>query len=487
MPPAVAPVPGHRNALLPAFPDGDLDGAVELGAVDDRSVRVWLRCAGVASVSVTLHVAGQPSVRAAVPLSADSDWTAAVTLVLAEPAPGAAFTVDAAGQTRHGRLSPAPGARAALTFGFGSCHMPFAPATGGGLTVRPAAAIYPAMQADLARLGADFLLLAGDQIYSDIAPWLSVPDALTADATPGQMLAAYRAMYRGFFGERHFRALRAAFPAYCMWDDHEIENNWGALREDGETARDRLRFDAAVHAYREYQHSRNPGTAGAPPFWYAFLHGDIGVLALDVRGRRSWAEGRHLGRAQWAAVRGWLHGPQAAIATTLFVVSSVPVAHASRWFVRLLERLPVAEAASLRDRWCSSAFLAERDELLAELFGWQAAGLQRKVVVLSGDIHAGMAATIRQRRGPGLIHQWTSSAFTTPRSARAEWLNRAAMQFPNLGERDVRFRHSRVVFAGNYGIVRALPLSGGGHRLRFVLRVWDEQRRRSRSIINRPA
>src|ERR1700737_3747433 len=94
---------------MPApFPDGDLDRAVELGAVDSQSVRIWVRQSGTAAVQAALSVVGQPVLHGTVVLSAATDWTGALSLSLPSPAPGAPFTCRVGDHSLQGRLAPAP-------------------------------------------------------------------------------------------------------------------------------------------------------------------------------------------------------------------------------------------------------------------------------------------------------------------------------------------------------------------------------------------
>jgi alkaline phosphatase D len=466
------------------FPDGELQDAAEIGAVDDRGVRVWVRAPGAASVDAVLRVEGRAPVAVAIPVSAQSDWTGAATAILPAPAPGARFTCAVAGQVLGGRLAPSPGTPSGFTFAFGSCHQPFTIGRDGRILTHHGADIYPAMVEDLHRADARFLLLAGDQIYADALAPVSVTRERMGSA--GDMLAAYRRVYRGFFAQRGFRALRASLPVYCMWDDHDIFNDWGSLLTESDT--DRRLFTAATRAYVEYQQARNPGAARRPPFHYAFRHGDAGFLVLDLRGRRDYRAGRLLGAAQMRDALDWLTGDEARRLGTLFVVSSVPLAHVSRWFVRVFERFPGGRASAVRDRWCSSSFVGERDELLAALFAWQVGARCRQVVILSGDVHAAAAFTIRQRHGPGVIQQFTSSALTT-RSGRFERaMNVIATRAPNLCEPGPRIQRRLVSLDNNYGLVRLSPLPEGGHRIRFTVRVWRQRQRRfrARGVVTEP-
>jgi hypothetical protein len=262
-----------------------------------------------------------------------------------------------------------------------------------------------------------------------------------------------------------------------MWDDHEIFDSWGSRLE--KTALDRRLFEAASRVFCEYQHQRNPGGAiGPPPYHYTFRYGDIGFLVLDVRGARDYEHGRLLGERQWLDVERYLAGDDAASLDTLFVVTSVPVAHVSRWMGKFLDDLPGSNADAVRDRWCSDRFVGGRNALLDHLFDWEAAAPARQVVLLSGDVHAASAFTIRRRRGPGVIRQFTSSAMTTASTPRQRALNRIAVQYPNLFEPRYHFRRHLLSFPNNYGFVRVVPLPDGGHRVGFSVRSWHPRERR---------
>ncbi len=270
-----------------AFPDGLLECAVEVGAVTDRSVRLWLRQPGTSVVSGKLSIDNENAVTATTHLSEDSDWTGALQFDLAEPAPNARFRVDLADQTRTGALAPSPGQRTGLTFGFGSCNCPFK-IEEGEIVYHQAAGIYDAFAEDLARARGSFVVLAGDQIYSDELEPISVRanyrDHDNWLPTIEETIEAYRLISRGYLGVGGFQRLRQRFPTLTIWDDHDIFDNWGSRKRV--SALDQRMFEGATRAYQEYQHGRNPGGYGEqPPFHYSFSHGDIGFFVLDIRGK----------------------------------------------------------------------------------------------------------------------------------------------------------------------------------------------------------
>lgn len=461
------------------FPDGELIQTVELGAIDDRSVRVWVRFADRMSVVASLESPGRVAVSQEIALSPWSDWTGAIVLALAEPAPGAPFSIAVGERRLAGHFAPEPGTATALTFGFGSCHMPYAEADGGEIVVRDAdAAIYPAIRSDLLRAGGQLLLLTGDQMYADGLEPFSVRDALHDDDRA--VLARYRRNYRGFFNQPGIRALRETFPTLCIWDDHEIYDNWGSTAT--KTPSDLRLFAAASHAYFEYQHTRNPGGDGAePPFNWLHHWGDIAVLALDLRGARDYASGTMLGNRQWEWLQSWLTDDDASQVSTLFVVSSVPVTHTARWFTRGFDLVPERFSESIRDRWASTGFIASRDLLLDSLFAWQTDIPNRQVIILSGDVHCASAFTIRQRHGLGVIHQVTSSALTTPLVLEQILFNRTVVHGTNLLERRYRFKRHFLSLTHNYGGIRVEPLPDGGHQIIIAIRSWDARRQRLRT------
>lgn len=466
--------------VVSRFPDGELGEAAELGAVSDRGARVWVRQPDATEVSLRLEVAGHQPVAATLSLSAERDWTGVIDLTLPEPAPGEPFIVHAGNRVLRANFSPAPGDHAAFTFAFGSCHYPFAVDETGKVRLRGATRIYPALRDDLLAAGARFLLLIGDQLYADAVPPISVRDELPGDADnppPLDLLvAAYRKVTRGFFAERGFRSLREALPTLCMWDDHDIFNNWGSLIT--ESALDGRLFTAASRAFSEYQDARNPGGANrVPPFDFFYRYGTAGFLLLDCRGARGYEEGKLFGRAQWGRFLDVLKSEEANALHTLFVVTSVPVAHASRWLATFLEWLPGDYGDAVRDRWVASAFRESRDEFLDALFAWQDAVPHRQVCLLSGDIHEAEATAIRRRGQLGTIWQFTSSAFTSPPSTQLHRFNWIATRFPNLLEPRFQFDRRFLLPRNNAGIVRLSPRAEGGHDIRYTVRAWDPRRR----------
>jgi hypothetical protein len=462
------------------FPDGELDAAVELGAIDEHSVRVWVRFVGHAQITARLETPGRAAVDSVMPLSEATDWTAGSVVSLPASAPNAPFTLTVGSIQRSGRFAPRPGNPSALTFGFGSCNMPFRLTDEGQIVVRDTdAAIYPAMQSDLERAGGQLLVLAGDQIYADELAPVSVREVLSDDEGESAR-RRYRENYLGFFNQSGFRQLRATFPTLCIWDDHDIYDNWGSTAE--KTPSDLTLFAAACQAYATYQHPRNPGGERTePPFYWSQQWGDIAIVALDLRGARDYDSGTMIGTEQWAWLQSWLESEAAQQTSTLFVVSSVPVAHTARWFTRAFDFIPKYFAESIRDRWNSTGFIESRDRLLDALFSWQTARPERQVIILSGDVHCASAFTIRRRGQPGVVRQVTSSAMTTPLNLKQMTFNRIVVHGHNLLEQVYCYQRHFLSLTNNYGGVRLEPLPDGGHRIIIAIRSWNPRKQRLRT------
>ncbi len=461
-----------------AFPDGELGESVALGAVTDRSVRVWMRRPDGA---LTARLSVADGVVAEVALEPDTrhDHVAAADVDAGDPHPGEPFTVEVGPHVRAGRFAPTVGQPAAFSFGFGSCHQPFTePPLDRRLQRHPGAGIYRHMRELLTDRRADYLMLLGDQVYSDAVSRISVREALAADErlSDDDLTETYRHLYRGYFNERGFRELTEALPAYLMWDDHDIFDGWGSLLR--QTEFDRRLYRAAETAFREYQWLRDPdGTVdGVPPYAFETWYADTGTFVLDLRGERDYEAGRIVSPAQWARLDDFLTSATERDVPTVFIAASVPVIHASPAIMGALERWPTGTGRDIRDRWDVPTFRHERTSLFERLFAWQAARPRRQVVLLSGDVHVAAAFSVRRRGGRGHLTQWTSSALSTPGGLQHVLANRLVTGLVRWGEHEVRVWKRGLATGNNFGHVQVAPAEGGGHDLTFTVYQYDQRR-----------
>ena len=80
----------------------------------------------------------------------------------------------------------------------------------------------------------DLVMFLGDYIYEYAAPQAHDPDALRQHAGGHvRSLDQYRARYAQYKSDPALQAAHAAAPWLLVWDDHEVENDYG--REQGQT------------------------------------------------------------------------------------------------------------------------------------------------------------------------------------------------------------------------------------------------------------
>jgi len=466
-------------ACLPAtggtpvrFPDGELGRWVSLGAVTDRAVRLWLRDPSGEPRRATLLIDGVERASVVLAPSPDHDWTAAADLVLDRPRPDARFIVRVAGAERHGRLAPHPDTPTSFAFAFGSCHQPFGPPEDGTLTITPRTGIFRQMAGLLPARDARFLALIGDQIYSDGVEPIDVRDQMKKVRPPPseeQLREAYRWIYRGSFNVPDFRRLLETQPTLMTWDDHDIAEGWGALIDWDDL--DWAMFRAAEATYREYQHVRHVGASVDDRATYHrwFWFGDVGFFVLDLRGVRSYRDGRLLGDHQWRDLYQFLEAAAERGTRTLFVVAGIPVVHHAPALVRLAERIKHRYGTDLRDRWSAAPIAHERTRFLDLLLDWQSARAGRQVTLLSGDVHAGGAFRVRRKSGAGVVNQWTSSPLSTKAALPEHLANVVGSKLVNWGEDRYHSTRTALVRANNFGLVQVTPVDGGGHRIELSL------------------
>lgn len=256
-----------------------------------------------------------------------------------------------------------------------------------------------AVMADQAReRPTDFVLYAGDQVYAD-ATW-------RVGAASSQQ--QYFDLYRQSFGQPHIRRLMAHHNHHMILDDHEIENNWPArANPDLWTSK----YPAAMKAYQIYQASHSPAVPlnaegrrldrDPERLWYSYRWGGADFFLMDLRTERAlsrWPWQRNImSREQEAAVVAWLNdGPD----RIKCLVSSVPLLPEQRWPFRG------------EDSW--EGFRAQRQRLIDAMRASRA----RRLLVLSGDVHASLYARL-DGAGKPPIHAWICSGLFWPTALMA--------------------------------------------------------------------
>jgi len=127
------------------------------------------------------------------------------------------------------------------------------------------------------RRRAEFVLMAGDQIYADMMHDIPIGRADTEQE--------FQNRYNDAFGSHRMRKLLRAMPTYMILDDHEIEDNWTQDRILKTNNNKRRLFNLAIKAYMSYQWVHGPTCYGKRLF-YSFACGGYPFFVLDIRTQR---------------------------------------------------------------------------------------------------------------------------------------------------------------------------------------------------------
>lgn len=312
-------------------------------------------------------------------------------------------------------------APSSFSFAIASCNQPF-DAKG---RVRPdSREMLRATKTVLEQHDCKFLILMGDQMYSDMPLDLSLFDedyfARVApegrerllDCTADEVRALFQARYRTFCGLPELRAILSSIPTYTIVDDHDIVDNWGSDPAH-RTAEWRALGEGARWSYYDYQagHLESKPERLPKSFHYEITYGHTSIFVTDLRSGR-WVEsdgGELISKEQWADLDAFIANRQEQKA--LFIVMSVPPVHLPRFLSETIARIsPSGEDFS--DRWSSLAHVDDRDRVLKGLHRHQIENPNQRLVILAGDIHVGCAHEIRWHRETRSVHQLISSGLT---------------------------------------------------------------------------
>ena len=355
-----AAVVERERAQAVADPFDEPVTAVEVNA---ESATIWARVAGAVDLELEIGIGDGESLRRLARIDPGADHTA--RLKVDSLVAGATYryrwrardAADAAVAAGEGRFVVPPRAddRRAVTFAFSGD-------LGGQNVCRDRRRGYPIL-ARLEAIDLGFFIGLGDMIYAD-NPCLAL-GALGNEQIPGRLepartLDELRRAWRYNRADPGLAGLLSRTAYLAVWDDHEIENNFGPDERGG-------LFEVGLRAFREH----NPVPAGRlyrSLRWGAYLE----LFVLDLRSHRSPntapddAAKTMLGAEQKA----WLLAAlPASTARHKVVVSSVPIA------------VPTGDPTIGIDSWVG--FETE----LAEIFARLAASGVERLVFLTTDVH----------------------------------------------------------------------------------------------------
>lgn len=290
-----------------------------------------------------------------------------------------------------------------------SCHQPF---DADGAPNRGARGMLSAARAVLEQNEVDLTLFLGDQVYADAPRCLSLFDEGALPllrSKPAAIRALYHQAYLRSWRLADWQALHALSSTACLPDDHEVVDNWGSDPEHDASDWQKL-GQAALDAAFLWQGLRSfPEKLSS--FCQDFRFNNAGVFMLDVRSQRRPGDGGQvIDLAQMEALARFLE--ETVALPVLFLGVPVPLVHVPEWVSSIGHALPLVPG-DLDDRWSNPVWVQTRDEILRLLSRHREGHPQQKLVVLSGDIHAGWAIRLfdPERKGVDVL-QLVSSAIT---------------------------------------------------------------------------
>lgn len=287
------------------------------------------------------------------------------------------------------------------------------------------------------------LLQGGDQIYADE---ITKGHALTDDwpgkapheASCGEIeeLSHYLRerfvhRYMNILGAREYAWLAARVPTLSVWDDHDICDGWGSLKENRtNSAVGQALFRVAREMYLLFQHAATESDIpqlfidadGTSLGWSRRLPG-LTIIAPDLRSERT----RHdvMGKSGWRDLRA-ISPPTGQI----FVISSVPLLgprlSLAEMLMMVIPKMQKYED-DLRDQWQSRAHRTEWREMLKEMLRLRKSG---PVTVISGEIH--LATRAEMGKDGCRLHQLVASGIS--HRAPSDWYARGLGWLAGLGE-----------------------------------------------------
>ena len=405
-------------------------------------------------------------------LEADTKYHYTLTLDDRLPHPSAGLITE--GLYPAFQTFPEPGTPVSFNFVFGSCFRP---------QDKNGGRIFNKLEKRRQTENLRFMILLGDQIYSDDYPTNSIKKIAVS-------LDEYREVYSYVWSWPPLRRLFLTMPAFMTLDDHEVDDDWcwkdhnrtepqipiwdrihRIFRPQNERNITLEKVKAALQAYWEHQGMHAPCLIELPALdgfggysladndpgslAYTFEFGPAAFFVMDTCTMRTKPHKREhrimLGENQWVQLKEWL--------------LQVKYSHAVKFLVSSGSLLFSSWLDFPEDRW--AGFTQERDRLLHFL----AENSIRDVYVLSGDFHFGFAirAELYGSGGRGLpLWEFCSSPFEQGISEYAA-KTRRPIRNGLFKSQECRF----VYTAPNFGLVRVKMDEGGAPKVGFEL--YDER------------
>lgn len=281
-----------------------------LGAVTDRSIKIWVRGNQPGRVFARFWPSDRPQearCTASVAVDAANDLTAVMLADGLTPATTYRYRIGEG----DGQPCEASASAEAELRTLGKDGAPSRVRFAVGADVR--GSDIPGFE-DIRKARPDFVLMIGDNVYAD-------DDGFVA-GKPEATYARMQRLYHRVWGGAQFRKLFSSTPVFMTWDDHEIMENYFRGKDDE-------RYGVSRALFERYQASHNPDPLAPGELYFSFRAGQVGFFVLDTRSHRSSnkapndAKKTMLGAEQLRAFQRWLAEDDSRVHV---IVSSVLVA-----------------------------------------------------------------------------------------------------------------------------------------------------------------
>jgi alkaline phosphatase D len=195
-----------------------------------------------------------------------------------------------------------------------------------------------------------------------------------------------------------------------MLDDHEIVDNFGSAPEHASPRWQALRR-GALDAFYDYQGSRAAELAAERPasLHFSWRYGPAAVFVMDLRSQKQAVNGeiRIYDDAQLAALARFLR--ENADAPVALLGLTVPLVYLPDWLAGAGSAV-MGEQSDAADRWTHPKAERSRNRLVALLQKHQLRHPAQRLILLSGDIHCGLASEVTWLSTGNRLWQLISSA-----------------------------------------------------------------------------
>lgn len=273
---------------------------------------------------------------------------------------------------------------------------------------------------------------------------------------------SYREVYRETWQHPPTAKSLANCPNLMIYDDHEIRDNWGDIKDDwGQGSLDFFIAHCAWIVSLEYQRQLHEDVdftnlQAIKKDHHFHVVSNVGLMFLDIRGSRTFHrvqddENPYLGSQQWKDIEKSLgKGGIFDKVKMLLVCSPAPLVFLQQAITSTAAN-SVNRLEDFKGHW--SVHPHEQCHMIDCLYKWKTSKEHRDILILGGDVHCGGHSTIQVSKSIAFCQLTTSAIANRPLPKSVYYTLRLAEQLGSLTT-IYTFTHHHWTRARNYGIVQ---------------------------------